>query len=71
MLEKKLISRYNKEKRGNSSINKSKKELSIIGKICITFLIILVLLTIASRIIVSSNVKRANELESQNTAGQK
>lgn len=52
-------------------MNKSKKELSIIGKICITFLIILVLLTIASRIIVSSNVKRANELGSQNTAGQK
>lgn len=51
-------------------MNKPKRELSIIGKIVVTFIVILVILTIACRIIVSNNVKKREAIESQNTVNQ-
>ena len=62
ILEKKSGQSYNSKKRGNSSMDKPKKELSIIGKIVVAFIVILVLLTIACRIIVSRNVVKRNEI---------
>ncbi len=51
-------------------MDKTKRQVSIIGKIVIAFIIILFIFTIACRMIVSNNVKKEEQIENKNTINQ-